>query len=182
MLKLNQMARRTVHLHCPHSQPPPTVISDVSVSGMFLSCSAKAEERVDNTRSVEQNFTSWNHANGPTVDPGVNIPPMTAPAVESAQRGISFEDVKLGSGHEIQERSIITFSSKMKDSAGAPIHRFSYQLASSHRRLFRPRLTAHSWRARSNSARGSFPVRSSKDLRPHPLQPTVFFRLSRRLE
>jgi hypothetical protein len=96
-----------------------------------------------------------------TSDAEDMTPLTTTCASGSTPRKISFEDLKPGIGHQVQENSIVTFRTKMKDSVGATVDRFSYELASKHHHFSQDlQLMVRSLRAHSNSAHGSFRVRS----------------------
>ena len=61
---------------------------------------------------------------------GDKVSPTLRHVSESTPCDISFEDLKLGLGQRVEENSIVTFSTEMKDSIGATVDRFSYELAS----------------------------------------------------
>ena len=73
-------------------------------------------------------------------------------ASKSTPCGISLEDLKPGLGHQVQGHSIVTFSTRMKDSVGATVDRFSYQLVSSRHFSQDLKLMMCSLHAHSNNA------------------------------
>ena len=86
----------------------------------------------DDVPNVAQDVLGNIHGKKDTAGTGDKITPALRRIFESTSRGITFEDLKPGLGHQVQEHSIVTFSTKMKDSVGAMVNHFSYELARDH--------------------------------------------------